>query len=183
MADCPQSNSGHDVIVAGLFTLIGVLLGSFLGGIVQWHQEKKRRDHEEKSLALSFKGGIAGLLSILRERQYVERLREIVASFKRSNSFSLVKIQAKKDYTILYNSNASKIGILKEGIPELIAIFYTQVNGIMEDFEVMGTNDNLITPVASYIARIEELIALLEKTEEIGDKIINKINEHYSVTS
>ena len=183
MTDCPQTNSGHDVIVAGLFALIGVLLGSFLGGIVQWHQEKKRRDYEEKSLALSFKGGISGLISILRERQYIDRLSGYPKLIEQMNKVYLVKIQAKKNYTILYESNVSKIGILKEPIPELISIFYTQVNGIIEDFETLGTDDMLKAPVGAYITRIEELIALLKKTEEIGDKIINEINEHYSVTS
>ncbi|KVM87627.1 hypothetical protein WT06_22020 [Burkholderia anthina] len=165
-------------------TIAGVIVGgaiscaSTIGITFAFEYYKQRRD--AKNLALSFKGSIAAILSIVEERQYVKLIDETVATANSGKPFGFPIVRARRNYVELYNKNVERIGILHPLLAEKIPVFYTYVNSLLEDLESAAEGDlgGLTAPLM--LKLLLEFQTLLAKTLELGSEIIAIIDSKYS---
>ncbi len=164
--------------------LIGVMAGGVLaivGGFasnlfVEW----RRNATESKKLAFAFKGELQALSSIAKRRGYVEHIKTMIKTMEQTNQPLFVHIHVRREYFNVFNSNVSKIGALKNPLPEMIARFYVQANSVLEDLQSYRDGTWASASVESLIRSKKELVSLMEETFSLADEIVNKIENMYS---
>ncbi|KVA04708.1 hypothetical protein WI41_21760 [Burkholderia latens] len=167
-----------DATIAGVIVGGAISCASTIGITFAFDSYKQRRD--AKNLALAFKGGIAAILSIVEERQYVKLIDETVANANAGKPFGFPKVRVRRNYVELYNKNVERIGILHPLLAEKIPVFYTYVNSLLEDLESANEGDlhDLTAPVVLQL--LLEFKTLLAKTLGLGSEIIAIIDSKYS---
>lgn len=89
-------------------------------------------------------------------------------------------IQVRREYFNVFTSNVSKIGILKNPLPELIATFYVQANSVLEDLQSYREGTWANASIESIIDSTKELLSLMEDTYSLADRIVKQIDKMYS---
>ena len=84
-----------------------------------------------------------------------------------------------REYFNVYNQNVSRIGILDDPLPRLIAVFYTQGNAILEDFHGHTTGTFEGRDISWLIAAYEHLLELFRDTLDVGDEILAEVRRRY----
>ena len=164
--------------------LIGVLVGGVLaiiGGLVSnLFVEWRRNVVESKRLAYAFKGELQALSSIARKRRYTEIINYYIAEMEKTRQPLFVNIQVRREYFNVFNSNVSKLGLLKNPLPELLATFYVQSNSILEDLQSYREGTWANASVESIIGSKKELLSLMEDTYALAEVIVKQIDKLYS---
>jgi hypothetical protein len=161
------------VVVGGVLAIVGGFASNLF---VEW----RRSVAESKKLALAFKGELSALSLIAIKRGYVENIKAIIESMEETNQPLFVQIHVRREYFNVFNSNVSKIGALKNPLPEMIARFYVQANSILEDLQSYCDGTWANTSIESLIASKKELVSLMEDTFALADEIVEKIEKMYS---
>ncbi len=163
--------------------IVGVLIGGVLaiaGGIIANYialtsQQKMNR----KSLAGGFAGEIEAIIEIVKKRQYVEHLEQLIAKMQKPDFELMIMFyfHVTYDYFSVYKSNVDKLGSLSSPLPKLIATFYTQCFAILEDIkQIENLNIDEISR-EQLIGHYTELLALFKDTSAIGEEALGIINK------
>ena len=149
-----------------------IILGSVLsiGGTIVSHLWIERR--KRLALVSAFQGEIAALLKIVEKRDYVNGLKNNIANMQTTGYVSKYYFQAHRDYFNVYRENVASLGLLNPPLPELIARFYTQANGVIEDMDRIAASDPSTVNVQEAIRVYQEVLYILEDTIEVGNEII-----------
>ena len=153
------------VVVGGLLTFLGGLIGNFL---LQWNQRKA----EIKSLTGAFVGEIRALLSIVERRRYLEGIEQLIQQVRTTNQPATYSFSARRNPFSVYDSNVSRIGILPSPLPELICRFYSQSRSVLEDIDDMRNPQAGTWTAAESLSRLEELRDLLRDSNNLANEII-----------
>lgn len=114
-------------LITGACSFAGAWLATIFG-------KRSERRHEARQLAKAFKGELSAIVSILELRNYQAALRKCADKCIEFDQVHIFAVSAQQEYRAIYKSNASKIGCLPQGLPEQIAIVYTQATSLLEDF-------------------------------------------------
>lgn len=164
--------------------LVGVVVGgvlAVLGGFVSNILIERYTDaREAKRLALAFKGEIQALSHIVRKRNYVNAINDVIREMERREEPLFVNIQVRRDYFNVFKNNVGRIGSLKNPLPEKIARFYVQANSILEDLQSYrdGTYSN--AALESVLSSSRDLVEMIEDTFSLADDIVKDIDTLYS---
>jgi hypothetical protein len=164
--------------------LIGVVVGgviAIIGGFASnLFVELRRNAAESKKLAYAFRGELCALASIVKKRAYIEHIKSMITEMEQTKKPLLIQIPIHREYFNVFNNNVSKIGSLKNPLPELIARFYVQANSSLEDLQSYreGKWDN--ESVESIINSKKELVLLMEDNFALVDEIVKQIDKIYS---
>lgn len=161
------------VVVGGTLAIVGGFASSLF---VEWRRDVSK----SKKLAFAFKGELQALSSIANKRGYVKHIKSIINAMEETNQPIFVHIHVRREYFNVFNSNVSKIGALKNPLPELIARFYVQANSVLEDLQSYRDGTWANVSVESLISSKKELVSLMEETFSLADEIVKKIEELYS---
>jgi hypothetical protein len=163
--------------------LIQVATGALIGGCAAFFGSFALRLHELKTerrnVASAFFGELIALRSISERRKYIDHIRAGVERIKTTNQPFFFHIRIKGKYFQVYEANIGKMGLLHAPIPQLISVFYTQCQSIMEDMEAMDEGRYVNMNAAESLALMTQLLALFEDTRTVGDKVLLAISKQY----
>jgi hypothetical protein len=166
-----------------LFPLVAVLLGGVLtiaGGYFSTILiERQRLEREQKNLAFAFRGEISAILQLIQDRDYLARFADIIAGIEKTGEPFYVPFRVRYQYDSVFRSNANKIGSLANPLPELLAIFYTRMASILEDFSSLGDGTYASLSAQDLSGLYKRTLKMLSGTHASGQEIIDKIDELY----
>jgi len=178
-----MESTGHALAVKDYLPLIGVILGgilAILGGFLSNFWLECYRDRRlRKNLALAFQGEITAIQEMVRKREYIEGLKKTIREIENSGLPFRFSFRARRKYFSVYEAHVGSIGILSPPLPNLVARFYTQANGILEDIEILGEIDPSTTDPKILAELYKRLLALFEDTESVGEQIIKEVSNQY----
>lgn len=162
-----------------LAVIVGGLIATAGGLYTNVFIERERRKRESKNLALAFKGEITALLEHIKDRRYQERFGEVIAEIEQTRQPFLMPFRVRFRYDRVYDSNVSRIGSLKEPLPELIPLFYTHLNAILEDLVSMGDETYARLDIDTHLRVYRDVLRVLGETVKVGEKIVGHVDELY----
>jgi hypothetical protein len=153
-------------IVGGAIAILGSMAAPICIELV-------KRRHERLNLTKAIVSEISALVEIAERRHYIEGLRAAIAKAKAQpdpNIGHIFYFSSRRNSFAVYDANLSRLGILCDPLPQLIARFYTQTTAILEDIADMreGHYRNRDDSVRS----LEALLVLFEDTRSLGYEII-----------
>jgi len=123
----------HNQVTRVLVNVVPFLIGgvmTFLGGhLAVWLEHRRSR----KSLACAIAGEVASILLIIKKRQYLIRLEQMIALQSASVEPLQYKFSVKYNYFEVFQANAGKIGDLPARFAEPVVSFYTIAKALLED--------------------------------------------------
>jgi hypothetical protein len=170
-----MASAGHDltaVIVGGVLAISGGFLSNLW---LEWRHNRQLR----RNLALAFQGEITAIQEMVRKRGYIEGLKNTIRGIENAGKPIPFFFRARRKYFSVYEAHVGSIGILSPPLSNLVARFYTQANGILEDMELLGEMDiSAVDP--KFLAELyKRLLALFEDTESVGEQIIKEVSNQY----
>jgi hypothetical protein len=163
--------------------LIGVVIGAVIGGVGSfcgsYCLENSKFKREKRNVALAFAGEIAALRRIVELRHYVQGIENTLQHIRQTREPFYLFLPITREYFNVYNQNVSRIGVLDDPLPRLIAVFYTQGNAILEDFHGMTTGALEGRDIDWLIVFYKQLLELLPDTLDVGDEILAEVRRRY----
>jgi hypothetical protein len=156
------------VVVGGAIGIMGTLASSTL-------LDKTRRKAERKSLTGAFVGEISALIEVSDRRGYLQHLHKLIAAAKADpnpNSVRSFHFSNRRNPFAVYDANLTRLGILRDPLPQLITRFYTQASSALEDVADMREGKFLPRNRDASIQRLQNLLELLEDTRASGCQVI-----------
>lgn len=170
---------------------INTLLGGALavaGGVASsWYQAKVARDGEARQLAKSIKGELSAIVEIADKRAYITGIEQAIQHIERTRIPYIMSVAVKRDYTIVYTQNAAKIGVLPGELPTQVAVVYTKLSAVLEDFALLYEVGNDPGRLGRYsaddcLALYRELLPLMTDTLAQARSVVSEIDAHYPRT-
>jgi hypothetical protein len=128
---------------------------------------------------MAFKGEITALLQHIEERHYLHRFEQVIAEMEANKKPFLMPFRVRFRYDRVYDENVERIGMLKGQLPELIPLFYTRLNAIIDDMLSMGDETYARLELEVLLRIYRDLHRILGETVELGGQIILVIDEQY----
>jgi len=161
-------------------TMIGgglSLLGGFLSPIFI---DSFRNKREATNLALAFAGEITAIIRIVETRGYIEDIQMYIAQMEKTHEPIYYTVTIRQDYVRVYEQNVSRIGLLEASLPENIAMFYTQVQAILEDMADIDDHPKMEKLGQEHLLRrYKGLLSLLDSTVTLSQQILADISKIY----
>lgn len=145
--------------------------------------ERQRETRESRNLALAFKGKIRSLLELIEERNYVNRLTEVIAQIEQTRQPFYMPFKVRFKYDRVYEANVEYIGKLKPPLPELIALFYTRLTSVLEDLAAIGEGFYSVLELEDLLRIYRDARRLILLTAKEGETILETINRVYQFDS
>lgn len=166
-----------------ILQLAAVVIGGLLatgGGIVTTLIiESRRRTHDAAQLALAFKGEIRALIQHVDERNYLDRISQVIDQIEASGQPFYMPIRVRFEYDRVYEHNVERIGLLKAPLPARIPLFYTRLNSLFEDFLNLAEGAYTSLDLPTLLRVYRDLHRIMELTVQEGAGIIEVIEAHY----
>jgi hypothetical protein len=162
-----------------LAVVVGGLLATGGGIITSVYLERDKQRRESRNLAMAFKGEISALLQHIDERHYFKRFEQVIAEIEAENKPFLMPFRVRLKYDRVYDKNVERIGMLKGKLPELVPIFYTRLNSIIEDMLSMGDETYARLELEVLLRIYHDVHRIIGETVEVGRQIVQEIDEQY----
>lgn len=156
------------VFVAFLAALVGALAVVTSGILLEDY--KRHRDRQGAASALA--GEICSILHMTEQRQYVQAFQGFLARLEAGQQVSVFDIgvtPGKLDPVI--EKYIDRLGLLDADLPERIAIFYMQLNGIRLDIANLAAG-RWDRDIARKAALIREDLRLWDETASLGQAVL-----------
>lgn len=166
------------VVAGGAITLIGSFGGT-------WWSNHVQQTTKARQLARALRGELGAIRHIIKVRDYAAHLRLIAEEVQAKQEIRCFLVEVREEYRTIYKGNASNIGILKENLPEAIAIVYTQISSVLEEFATQlnaHAEERLRVIMPTVEKSHSRLLALAEGIEDTlrrGDEVIADIDRLY----
>lgn len=160
------------VIVGGLIAIAGGILTTTV-------LERQKQQRESRNLALAFRGEIAALIELIRERRYQERFGQIIQQIEQTGEPFYMPFRLRFQYDRVYQANINRIGLLKPPLPEQIPLFYIRLTSILEDMVSLGDGTYAQVDLDILLRIYHDSNALLNLTVTQGEQLIQTISREY----
>lgn len=167
-----MSDSILPTIVGGAISLASTVVTTF--GI-----EHLRRRREARGTAFAIRGSIIGILTIVQIRQFSTHIRNMIQHMEGGNQGLVLKSRVKQNYLDVYTKHIDKLGTLTLPLPELVSIFYTNVNSLVEDMQAAYDGEWDGFAHVELLNAYRQFESLLSQTSELGRHIVQVINDSY----
>ena len=175
----PQTSEAATTL-KDFFPLIGVIIGGALVVVGNEFREWKKGKRESRRLAYAFKAELNALKETGDKRRYIEKLTAITENGRRPNDGSnVLTIREGREFFPIYSNNLSKIGSLKNPLPEKIVRYYAQATSVIE--EIMSISDQcwLNIPDDTMSSHLKDIVSLMKDTRSLGSEIVLEIDRLY----
>lgn len=165
MGGLAEMDSGLiSAVVPVVITLLGTVIIGLVGG---WW----RRYSERRSVRYALFAEIQALALIIRERSYLEWLKETVKEFERGDykDGQTVSMQVSVDpsYCRVYAALTSSLGSLSAGAAQLVVTFYQFIDSVVRDISPGGP----IYEGTSKASHFKEAAEILSKALMIAEEL------------
>ncbi len=159
-----------------------------IGGIVTfWAQVMLRRSdrkYERRALAAALRGEITGILTMTEKRQSVDSAKKHINRLEAGEDLIMPRIikshltqeEIKGSYPIFF-ATVDRIGILGDKSAGKIAIFYTQLLGIVQTLSDWAGGDSDHLSPKEKATQISEELDLWTNTEAIGEELVKLLEK------
>lgn len=153
--------------------VLAAIGGAFVGGlaplITSLCTERSKRKHERIAAGNALAAEVSALMSIIKARNYIERLSEIAEAMQEQPSVKRrVIIQVPSHYSRVYQSYVSRLGSLHPKFAANLIQFHQLIDAIVQDFQPGGLAEiGQATP-----AMLAENAGLLRAAVAAGEKIL-----------
>lgn len=158
--------------------LLSALLGGLLGGggaiVTQIVRHRLDDGRTRRALAGAFAGEVAAICAIARRRDYLGAMTQLHEHVRHSGQPRRLVLSITQDYFQIYRSNAGALGLLPAATAEQVALFYTQTKSLIEDVLPTAPNPQ---DAATAEQTLQEQIALLQDTLQLGDELVKQLRE------
>lgn len=155
-------------------------IGIFLTMFAQFIQGMYSEYQEENSMKAAFSGEISALLSLVKEREILESVKEAEQNIELSGDvkFPDFRVSNPEIYIHVYPSLASKLGSLNAPLSNKLAEFYTHVYFTIDELIWMADANTKASQITKKQALLElqQFHAILSKTIKEGDALISEID-------
>jgi len=165
--------------------LLSVAVGALLGGVINAMVGRYSTFKEGKGIAAALHSEIESILFMIKHRQYVQHLTEILARLSDPKhvvtAADVPAISVTQDYFSVFHAIASKIGLLGElGGP--VTRLYVLGKGVIEDLGVLQKwHEEGMTPTREDLRDILEAVRFLFETiDREGQQMMMKLDEYAS---
>jgi hypothetical protein len=168
-----MDTSSTSTLIGGALAIAGAVVSIYF---TEWVKGRRL----EKNLAWALHSEISSICAILRKRNYVSEFRSLAQDAQAGIENSRRNVKAAREYFLIYKSNASQIGLLKQPLPSRIVAFYVQGTAILEDIDALSSgfhDDKKLAELAEYF---EELANLIYDLLRQGDELTQTISSEYS---
>jgi hypothetical protein len=121
-------------------TLLGVGVGTLLGGVISALTSRYAAFKEAKGIAAALRAEIDSILLMISKRRYIEGLTEVIARLTDPAHIltlaDIPSISVTQDYFSVFHATASKIGMLGE-LSGPITRLYVFGKGLIEDLDTL----------------------------------------------
>ena len=153
-------------------TISSVIIGSFIGFLSSYLLQKQKDKREEKSLSSAMIAEIDAILRVIEKRGYIEGLEQEVAALENGDiEDSEYSVIIPGHYSRLYQSNASRIGLINNKLSSRIITFHQLIDSVVQDISPNGT----ISKNKVSADDLRETIKFLKDAVKLG----NEINANY----
>jgi hypothetical protein len=155
-----------------VFAAIG---GAFVGAISSFFPalllERHRRKVEASTVKAALVAEISSLLKIIKARQYIDDVKNIIEDFKKTPDMELsYKVQVPEHYSRVYQSHINKLGLLKTNEVTKIIEFYQMIDAVVQDLKPGGCISEGDVGIDAY----HEMLEIFEVALSIGSEIIKE---------
>ena len=167
------------VVIGGAITLMGSFGGT-------WWSNRIQQAAKAEQLARALCGELTAISHVIRARNYATTIRALAAEVLDKQEVRCFLVEVREEYRTIYKENASNIGLLKANLPEDVAIVYTQIASVLEEFATQldahrSNRLNVIMPtIAKSHSRLITLADGIDDTLRRGDEVIATIRRFYS---
>jgi hypothetical protein len=163
------------VVIGGLLAITGGLATTFA-------LERQRRTAESRNLALAFKGEITALVEHIEERNYLQRITQVIEQIESTRQPFYMPIHLRYRYDRVYDENVARIGVLKGRLPELVPLFYTRLTSILEDFVNIGDGSYASLEVDILLRVYMDMHHFIQVVVDSGKEILREIDRVYEIS-
>jgi len=154
--------------------LVGGLLAIAGGGMAQFLSHELSVRHESRSLAKAFRGEIGAILHIIDKRAYLQHMESMADQLEAVNATAPFALRVTHNYFEVYESNCSKIGLLRGDAPMHLARFYILAKSLLEDVSV--TEQSQQASQYDHHA-LYEMRDLLKELIGVGEKLVDELEK------
>lgn len=118
----------------------GAIAGAIFTSIPIFILERSKQKKLSKSIKASLLAEIAALLEIIKCREYVKKLDEVINTLndKPKGAQHKIAVEVPNHYSRVYQNNCSSIGVLEECLARDIVIFHNLIDAVVQDIKVGG---------------------------------------------
>lgn len=153
---------------SGWFTLGAAGLGGLFGLFASWIPiawgERKRRQHDAKTLRSSLIAEISAMAEIIRARGYMKAFREGAAGQRADLS-----VNVPSDYFTVYKGNTARLGLLEPQEASRIVHLYHLVESVVQDV----SPDGVLYSGAGGQEGFQQDLDFLERALDLADQLID----------
>lgn len=157
-----------------IFPAITALFGSVIGAsstlLGGYLLEKYKHKKEAETYAAGFIAEVDALLTIIKRRNYVLFLSEIVNNPLADKNYDDIAINIPDDYAKFYNSNTSKIGLLSASKARKLVIFHQLLQSVIQDLKP----DSPLKEYGYDEKSLTEMYHILQAAVDIGSELITQ---------
>jgi hypothetical protein len=129
-------------MVSEITTLLAVIVGAVISFMSTLSIQAWTHRRERKSLHGALVGEISAILEIIRRRNYIPTLQEVIARMEEGGVSTPFVVSVTQEYFSVYKNNVSRLGLLRPPLPQKIATFYTLCFSIVEDLKSISAPNN-----------------------------------------
>lgn len=138
----------------------------------------RQRTYSERNLASAFYGEISAIVQIYALREYVSGHERHLEQLKNGKETAMPKGFVERKYTMVYETNVDKLGILKHPHPGEIALFYAYLNCIHEDLTKMDSGKFDSMSLERKVSHYEQFLTVMKKFEHLGDHLQGVLRDY-----
>jgi hypothetical protein len=166
-----------------LISLLSLVLGTLLGGVVKAVQDRYMLSREGQAVAGALRAEIESLNEIIRLRAYVETFRKMLALLADETYVigpnSLVEIRVTQHYFQIFDGHCNKIGLLGPAAAAVVS-WYTLAKAVVEDLRFLPERHRSERPFTreQLVSLHREIVAMFEELLRRGTDAAERLAEY-----
>lgn len=152
--------------------LLSVIIAGIFGAVFTKFLEEFR---QRRSLSHALAGEIEAILNVIRHRGYIAGLDEAINKIETTGESWSFRVRVEQNYFSVYERNADRIGLLRNGAASDVAHFYTYLKSLIEDLTDTREMRSDAKQQLQYLKRMKAIFDLMSKK---GEAAITNLKKH-----
>jgi hypothetical protein len=162
-------------MTTALISLLSLILGTLLGGMVKAVQDRYVVFREGQAVAGALRAEIEALTDVIRRRKYVDACRNIVTYLsdetREIGPDSLIEIKVTQHYFQVFDQHCNKIGLLGSAAASVVS-WYTLGKALVEDLRYLPERHRSANPLSR-----KQLISMHDNIREMFEDLLKRGTE------
>ena len=154
----------------------GAFVGAVSAFIPNYLISKCKERSEKRSTTLQLYAEIKSILELIKLRQYVEAVTNIVNELKQGGKGSYqLQIQFQEERFVVYRNNLPKLGLIDYDLQLKIVEFYMLLEAIIQDVKPGG----ILNTMPGRLFEYENILNITIRAVNVADSTVRLIEDRY----